>query len=80
MFVRRELPAFVNCDALHDLVKNVLDLAREGLRERGHGEERMLDPLYDRLEKGSNPAKHVLELRKQGADMQQIILEYGQLG
>jgi gamma-glutamylcysteine synthetase len=80
MFVRRELPAFVNCSALHDLVKNVLDLAREGLRERGHGEERMLDPLYDRLEKGSNPAKHVLELRKQGADMQQIILEYGQLG
>lgn len=35
---------------------DVLDLARSGLRMRGHGEEFLLDPLQDRLGRRSNPA------------------------
>ncbi len=39
----------------------------------------MLDPLYDRLEERMNPAKRMLSLKRQGIDMEDIILEYGKL-
>lgn len=78
MFVQRKLPSFVDEEALYQLVGKVLDLARGGLKIRGYGEEAFLEPLYDRMEKRTNPAKRMLELRDQGTDIQDIILEYGQ--
>jgi hypothetical protein len=77
MLVCEKLPGFLDEDGLYQLVKDVLDLAVDGLKSRGYGEECMLNPLYKRVENRSNPAKRLLDLRNQGVDMKDIILEYG---
>lgn len=79
MFNRRELPSFVDEEKLKGLVRKVLEIAKEGLLSRGYGEERMLEPLFLRMEEQTNPARRMLNLRKQGVALQDIILEYGQL-
>ena len=79
MFVKSELPGFVDADALYELVRSVLDIASEGLEKRGFGEEGMLKPLYDRIEERENPAQRMLRLRREGMDLKDIILEYGKL-
>ncbi|MGN0275840.1 MAG: hypothetical protein ACI4CZ_01470 [Hominisplanchenecus sp.] len=79
MFVKSELPGFVDADALYELVRSVVDIASEGLEKRGFGEEGMLKPLYDRIEERENPAQRMLRLRREGMDLKDIILEYGKL-
>lgn len=78
MFVQQEWPSFVNQDELYVLVGKVLELAKKGLESREYGEERLLEPLFERMEKRTNPAKKMLELRNSGVDMQEIIRQYGQ--
>lgn len=79
MLVCKKLPRFLDVECLYKLVREILDLAAEGLRLRGYGEECMMKPLYKRVENRTNPAKRLLELRNQGIDIQDIILEYGQI-
>lgn len=79
MFVQEKLPYFVNEESLYQLVREVLDLAKKGLENRGFGEEIMLDPLYQRMENRTNPAKKILHMKKQGIDMEKIIIEYGRM-
>lgn len=79
LFVRSKLPSFVDEERLYQLVREVLDIAREGLVIRGYGEEELLNPLYERAENRTNPAKRMLELRSQGTDLEDIILEYGSI-
>lgn len=76
LFVKNEIPSFVNEDDLYDLVKKVVDLARKGLVERQFGEERFLQPLYDRIKERTNPAKKMLVRRNEGEDLKEIILNY----
>ncbi|MGN1165458.1 MAG: hypothetical protein ACI4S2_03400 [Lachnospiraceae bacterium] len=78
MFVQSELPSFVDEKKLHELVKSVLELAADGLKSRGYGEERMLQPLFERMENCTNPAKRMLEMKDQGVDLKDIVLEYGE--
>lgn len=80
MFVRSRQPSFVDSDALYKLVEQVLDLAKLGLENRGFGEENLLLPLYSRMKNRTNPARRLLDLRNQGTELEDIILEYGQLG
>ena len=42
-----------------DLLPQIVSLAAEGLRRRGRGEERLLAPLYQRLERRINPAQRM---------------------
>ena len=79
MFVRKTPPSFVNKIDLFLLVEKVLRLGEEGLRERGLGEEVFLKPLFERMERQTNPAKEMLDLREQGVPLEDIILSYGQL-
>jgi gamma-glutamylcysteine synthetase len=79
MFVQEKLPSFVDKEALEHLLGQILDLAKDGLMDRGYGEEEFLAPLYERLATRTNPAKRMLDLRKQGIRMRDIILEYGQM-
>lgn len=79
LFNRSTLPSFVDEDHLYELVGKVLDLAKEGLKGRGYGEEELLLPLYGRMEHRTNPAKRMLELRDQGTDLEEIILEYARV-
>ena len=79
LLVKRELPSFVDEDKLYGLLRNILDLSREGLIKRGYGEEKFLDSLYERVEKHYNPASRMLDLLEEGLSIEDIIRNYGQL-
>ncbi|MCD8132698.1 MAG: glutamate-cysteine ligase family protein [Clostridiales bacterium] len=79
LFVKRELPGFVNADRLYHLAGRIVKLAEEGLRERGFGEECYLEPLYGRVKSRENPAMRMLRERDAGRSIEEIILEYRNL-
>jgi gamma-glutamylcysteine synthetase len=79
LFVRRRLPEFVEKDEVFELAKNVLDLAKGGLMERGYGEEKFLEPLYRRIERQMNPAVNMIRELQNHADIEDVILEYAAL-
>lgn len=79
MLVCRNLPEFINEDKLYDLIKQIIDLAYEGLLQRGLQEEKLLQPLYERVNLRTNPAKKMLDLKNNGTDLTDIILEYGKI-
>ncbi len=76
MFVKKNLPDFVDKSSLYSLAKQVVDLSYEGLLNRGLGEEKFLYPLYERIAAQTNPAKAMLNLIKQGTDIEKIITDY----
>ena len=63
-------------DAAYDLLRRVLDLAEDGLAERGHGEEEFLQPLFVRVEQRTNPALQSLEKLEAGRALREVILAY----
>ena len=75
--VKGRLPAYIDENGLYALAKSVLDLCREGLEERGFGEEIYLSPLYERIEKRTNPARSMLDRLNNGVHIDKIIKEYG---
>ncbi len=77
--VRRELPAYINQEELYRLAGRVLDLCREGLAERGEGEEKYLLPLYDRVKRRTNPAKTMLERLESGEELYSVVKSYSRL-
>ncbi len=77
LLVKDKLPEFINEDKLYDLIRKVVDLAKEGLKERGYGEEKFINPLYNRINERTNPAKQILSLTNQGINIDKIIKEYG---
>lgn len=76
LFVRRQYPPYISSDALHGLVKEILDLAGEGLAGRGKGEEELLAPLYDRWRRCSNPALDMLHMLEEGGTIEEVIRLY----
>ena len=79
LFIRRELPSFVNKKDLSDLSIEILDLAVDGLRDRGIGEEKFLNPLYDRVKRHTNPGKKLLESVDDEIPLEELIIDYGNL-
>lgn len=79
LFVRNELPEFVDENALYQLTEKILELSRTGLMKRGYGEEKYLEPLYRRAADRTNPAKRMLSLRDSGIDLEEIIKEYSEI-
>jgi gamma-glutamylcysteine synthetase len=79
LFVKRELPDFVEKDAVYGLAEQVLDLAKKGLQQRGFGEEEFLAPLYRRVRQQTNPAGTMLQKLQGAADLETVILEYAAL-
>lgn len=77
--VCREIPAYVNQEGLAALTGQILALCRQGLTERGYGEEIYLKPLYERLEHRTNPARSMLERLEKGESLDTLIREYGSL-
>ena len=77
--VCRELPSYIDTDGLYELAGAVLDLCKVGLVERGFGEEIYLAPLYERIEKRTNPASTMLERLKTGMNINEIVKEYGRI-
>lgn len=79
MFVKRELPAFVDKEDVYGLAKQVVDLAKDGLLERGYGEEVYLEPLYERIRKQVNPAQKMLWYLQENGNIEDMIVEYGRI-
>lgn len=79
ILVCRQLPAFIDQDHLYDLTGQVLAICREGLEQRGNGEERYLAPLYSRLENRTNPASAMLTRLENGESLLSIIHDYAAL-
>ncbi len=79
LFVHRKHPAWVDEDALYDLLKQVVDLAAKGLKQRAFGEEVYLDPLYRRIETRRNPAEYLLAEKEAGIRLEDVIREYAAL-
>ena len=80
LLIQDKLPEFINIDCLCSLSKEIVDLACDGLEQRGIGEEGFLNPLYDRIKRRSNPGKDVIKSVNNGTEIEKIIEDYGKLG
>lgn len=79
MFTHRELPAFLNREAASELLTQVLELAKAGLRKRALNEEHFLEPLYHRAKYLLSPARQMVEGMDAGVPLEQYILDYAKL-
>lgn len=79
LLIMDEIPSFINKDELCHLTKDIVDLARAGLVERGMGEEVFLDSLYKRIKCHTNPGKNIIESMHNGVKLEKIIYDYGKI-
>lgn len=79
LFNKRELPDFIDLNALSGLILEVLDIARDGLKKRGYDEEKFLDPLYIRAKSLCSPARYLTEGLESGVPIESFIEEYARL-
>ena len=79
LLIRDELPSFIDKNDLCKLSKDIVDLASEGLKKRGIGEEIFLNPLYERIKKHTNPGKEILQSLHNDVGIEKIIKEYGEI-
>jgi gamma-glutamylcysteine synthetase len=57
-------------------LEQIIEIAEEGLKMRGKGEEKFIKPLYHRANTKTNPAKDTLARLEKGGKIESIILEY----
>ena len=79
LLIKREIPEEIDEDELYKIAESVLDLAKDGLEERGFGEEIFLNALYENIEDRTNPGKRILDDLEKGKDLEEIIRDYGNL-
>ena len=79
LLIQDKIPEFINQKELSALVRNIVDLASDGLRQRGIGEEIFLKPLYERIKNHSNPGKNIIQSVQKGMKIEEIIRDYGKL-
>ena len=79
LLIQDEIPAFIDKDCLCRLTGDIVDLARDGLEERGIGEEIFLKPLYGRIRDHTNPGKNIIESMHNGVELEKIIKDYGKI-
>ena len=80
MMSLHDIPAFVSKEELKNTLIEILNIATIGLKQRGFAEEQLLQPLYDRANRLSNPAKDMVKGLKQGKTINDFILEYSSIG
>lgn len=77
LLIKDEIPSFINKKDLCELTNNILDIAKEGLCQRGLGEETFLKPLYNRVKCHTNPGKEMIKSLHDGIKIEKIIKDYG---
>lgn len=75
----RTLPSFVDKRALSAKLLQILELAQSGLQKRGLGEEPFLEPLFERAQRLTNPAKDYLNALRHGTPIETLIEQYAAL-
>ncbi|MCR5707354.1 MAG: glutamylcysteine synthetase [Ruminococcus sp.] len=76
MLSKRVLPDYLDEDAVERQLIKILNLAGQGLKKRGLGEEVLLSPLYARAEKHTNPARAMLDGIAGGIPITSYIEQY----
>lgn len=76
LLIKTEMPSFIDIDGLYRLARDMVDAASDGLKSRGKGEEVLLAPLYERIDKRTNPARTMLNLMSKGTSVEKIIEMY----
>lgn len=76
LLIKTEMPSFIDIDGLYRLARDVVDAASDGLKSRGKGEKILLAPLYERIDKRTNPARTMLNLMNKGTPVEKIIEMY----
>lgn len=79
IMIQKEIPQFFNESDICRLSTDIVDLAADGLEERGIGEEVFLNPLYERIKNHTNPGKELIKSIKNGIKIEKIIDDYGKL-
>lgn len=79
LLIRDEIPPFLDKEGLCSLTRDIVDLASEGLSQRGMGEEIFLNPLYERIKNHTNPGKDLINLMNNGGNLEKIIEDYGSI-
>ncbi|MBO6110430.1 MAG: hypothetical protein J6P12_06195 [Methanobrevibacter sp.] len=79
LFIQRDIPSFIDKNDLCRLTREIVDLASDGLKERGIGEEIFLKSLYNRIKKHTNPGKDFITSMNNGIKLENIIEDYGKL-
>ena len=79
LLVKRHLPDFVREEDLEVLLGDVIDLAAEGLRRRGRGEEKFVQNLYSRAAHLMSPARVQVEGLESGVPLEYYINDYAAL-
>lgn len=79
MFVKKELPEFLNKEKTSELLKEILDLAYVGLVKRGFNEEEFIRPLYRRAKLLLSPAREMMEGITSGMTLDDYIRKYAEL-
>lgn len=79
LLIHEEIPSFVDKKGICNLSKDIVDLASEGLKERGIGEEVFVKPLYERIKMHTNPGKELITSIHSGVKLESIIDDYGKL-
>ncbi len=79
LFTHRTPPDFFNRKQLSGLLIQILNLAKEGLSKRGFQEEIFLEPLFERAETFTNPAKDFLNGLQHGDALEDWITRYAEL-
>lgn len=79
LFVRRKWPAFADRSEIRELLMDLVSIAEAGLKERGQGEETLIEPLRERAENIESPALQMLRGIDAGRNLEEYIEEYGRL-
>ena len=79
LFAARDLPAFFDRENARSLLIKVLELARDGLSERDLGEEKYLDPLFDRAEQMRSPADDMIQREASGVPIKETVKDFAAL-
>lgn len=79
MLVRRNPPEIAPAEDVQKLLLQVVSLAEAGLKDRGFGEEKYLEPVFRHAENLTNPAAEMLRRQEKGEAPGEIIRDYGSL-
>ncbi len=79
MLSKRDLPQFINSKDLTAQLIRILDIAHDGLKTRGKNEEHYLQPLYERAQQLTNPARTMVEGLQSGKHMNEFIEQYSEV-
>ncbi len=78
MAITGRFAELVSPKALSTFLTETVNVAAEGLRNRGYGEESYLEPLYERAKKLQNPAEYQKQQLEKGVDILEIARQYAQ--